>query len=147
MSEEAPLSKDMEQPDIVIELTEDDRPTIEESGTAMSNDMQTHSIVGENDPMTVDRLGGEGSVDEEDVDDDSQKGANEGFTDSVDVDVLTHNGSMLYPDYFDNFGNVRSLQSLECDSWCIQTQKKTNQGRTWQGKILEKEPRAMVCLT
>ena len=123
------MSKDVEQPDIVVESTEDERTTIEESDSAMLNAMQMHSIVSQNEPMTVDRLGGEGCVDEEDVNEDGQKWAEEGFTGSDDADMSTHNGSTLYPDYFDNFGNVRRLKSLDCDSWCVQTQKKASQGR------------------
>jgi hypothetical protein len=85
----------------------------------MSKNMQPHSIIGKNKPTTVNRVGGEGSVDEEDVDHDGQERVDEGLGDSLDVDVSTHNTSTLYPDYFDNFGNVRALRRTQCDSWCI----------------------------
>jgi hypothetical protein len=110
MSDDGPMSNDVELPADVVELTDQEQDAIEEVDASASNDVETASIVVENEPIILEELDGEDGEDEIAMDEEGQKWTDEGFADSVGLSIVN---STLYSDYFDNFGNARRRSTLE----------------------------------
>jgi hypothetical protein len=78
--------------------------TIRSSGMSASNDTDVRSSIVGNDTLPLDGLGGEEGIDERDMDEQSLKWVDEGL--APILELSTHIDTTLYPDFFDNFGNV-----------------------------------------
>jgi hypothetical protein len=106
MSEEAPMSNDVEMPGSIVVSAQDSPMTAAELEAAMSNPVGTPSSVVDNESMPVARVGGEGEEAGREEDEEGLKWMDEGFVERVELSAQVD--SALYADYFDTFGNVRT---------------------------------------
>jgi hypothetical protein len=106
MSEEAPVSNDVEMAGSIFVPAQDEETTTAEPPAATSNAVGPLNGDVMNEPVTVARVGGEGGEAGTDKDGEGLEWMDEGFVENLEMSPQVD--PALYADYSDTFGNVHT---------------------------------------
>jgi hypothetical protein len=106
MSEEAPVSNDVEMAGSIFVPAQDEPTTTAEPLAVTSNAVGLPNGDVMNEPLTVARVGGEGGGAGKDKDEEGLELMDEGFVENLEMSLQVD--PALYAEYFDTFGNVRT---------------------------------------